>query len=82
MKKTENDVSDNEFEGEEGEENPSEEDWEPAEDSGKRKSAGRGRTPRKATKKAKVEDDDDEDEDEEDTGKKTKKKTPAKGVYC
>lgn len=78
MKKQENDVSDNEFDGEDGEEVPSEEDWEPEEESGKRKSAGgRGRTPRKATKKPKVDDDEDEDEDE-DAGKK-KKKTPAKG---
>ncbi|KAL1451689.1 hypothetical protein WDU94_006044 [Cyamophila willieti] len=78
MKKNENDVSDNEFDGEDGEEAQSEEDWEP-EDSGKRKSGGRGRAPRKATKKAKVEDDDDDEDDEEDSGKK-KKKTPAKGV--
>uniref|UniRef100_A0A8D8QTR3 Uncharacterized protein n=1 Tax=Cacopsylla melanoneura TaxID=428564 RepID=A0A8D8QTR3_9HEMI len=77
MKKNENDVSDNEFDGEDGEEAVSEEDWEP-EDSGKRKSGGRSRAPRKATKKAKVEDDDDDEDDEEDSGKK-KKKTPAKG---
>lgn len=77
MKKQENDVSDNEFDGEEAEEQQSDDDYEP-EETGKRKSGGRGRAPRKATKKPKVEDDDDEDDDEEETGKK-KKKTPTKG---
>lgn len=76
MKKTENDVSDNEYDGEDGDEVPSDDEYEPEEDTSKKK-GGRGRTPRKATKKPKIEEDDDED-DEEETGKK-KKKTPAKG---